>query len=161
MAKVSRFLFNCRVTAKETTWVAPAECLKFSLAMTNNYDQNTKLREFPSGVAAYARFSSNGNWQPVTVKESEVQIVTLEFTDGRVLRSHKDNVRVRAKKLELFFFHVFGVFTQLCGTTEHERHLVIALVKLYLTQDIVCLTYPSLAMVSFRSGDQNMVWGCS
>ncbi len=63
--------------------------------MKNRYDQNTKLRELPSGVAVYARLSSNGNWQPAAVIESEGQIVTLEFTGGRVLRSHKDNVRVR------------------------------------------------------------------
>ncbi len=61
--------------------------------MKTRYDQNTKLRELPSGVAVYARLSRNGNWQPAVVIESEGQIATFEFTDGRVLRSHKDNVR--------------------------------------------------------------------
>ncbi len=60
-------------------------------AMKNRYNQNTKLRKLPSGVAVYTRFSSNENWQPATVIEIEGQIVTLEFTDGRVLRRHKDN----------------------------------------------------------------------
>ncbi len=63
--------------------------------MKNRYDQNTKLRELPSGVTVYARLSSNENRQPAAVIESDGQIVTLEFIDGRVLRSHKDNVRVR------------------------------------------------------------------
>ncbi len=49
------------------------------------------LHRLPSGVAVYIRLSSNENWQPVTVIESEGEIVTLEFTDGRVLRKHKDN----------------------------------------------------------------------
>ncbi len=64
-------------------------------AMKNRYDQNTKLREFPSGVGVYARPSSNENWQPAAIIECESQIVTREFTDGRVMLSHKNNVRVR------------------------------------------------------------------
>ncbi len=64
-------------------------------AMKNRYNQNTKLRELPTGVGVYTRFSSNEYWQPATVIESEGQIVTLEFTDGSVLRRHKDNVRLR------------------------------------------------------------------
>ncbi len=53
--------------------------------MKNRYDQNPKLHELPSEVAVYTRLSSNENWQPAIVIESEGQIVTLEFTDGRVL----------------------------------------------------------------------------
>ncbi len=49
----------------------------------------------PSGVAVYTRLSSNENWQPATVIESEGQIVTHEFTDGRALRRHKNNLRLR------------------------------------------------------------------
>ncbi len=92
MANLSRFLFNYRVTAQETTGVSPAELMfdrrqqtkldllqpniegkvqKRQEAMKNRYNQNTKLRQLPSGVAVYTRLSSNENWQPATVIESK------------------------------------------------------------------------------------------
>ncbi len=63
--------------------------------------KNTKPRELPSGAAVSTRLSSNENWQPATIIESEGQIVTLDFTDGRVLRGHKDNVQLRTDDPEM------------------------------------------------------------
>ncbi len=63
--------------------------------MKDRYDRNTQQREFTIGVSVYTRLSSSGQWQPATGVGNQGQIVALEFPDGRTLRRHKDNVRLR------------------------------------------------------------------
>ncbi len=121
MAKLSRFLLSYRITAKGPTGFPPAELMfgrrlrtrldllqpnieervhSKQAAMKDRYDRNTQQREFTIGVPVYTRLPSSEQWQLATVVGNQGQIVTLEFPDGRALRRHKDNVRLRTMGTE-------------------------------------------------------------
>ncbi len=92
--------------------------------MKNRYE-NKKPRELPGGAAVHKRPSSSENWQPATVIESEGQIGTLEITHGRVLRRHKDNVRLRTDDPETIIDRKTQKIVEQQGLSE-ESEIMIA-----------------------------------
>ncbi|BHF83534.1 hypothetical protein SprV_0902667700 [Sparganum proliferum] len=114
--KLSRFLFNYRITPNESTGASPAELmfkrqLRTRLDLLNpsthdrviakqtkmraRYDANTRPRVVAPNESVYTRLEHETNWCPAVVRTSEGQIVELELEDGRIMRRHLDQVRSR------------------------------------------------------------------
>ena len=118
-ARVSRFLFKYRLTPHSSTGVSPAELmfgrkLKSQLDLIKpdagkeprkaqdhqrkGHDAHAKPRSFVVGEAVCTRNYAHGSrWLAGTVVEIEGPVlVHVKLTDGRILRRHVDQVRLRS-----------------------------------------------------------------
>ena len=116
--KMSRFLFNYRITPQTTTGLSPAELLmkrklktrldllhpdlqgkvqKKQMKMKENHDVQAKSHSFQVGQPVFAKnFSAGSKWIPAIISETTGPVsykVTLQ--DGQLVRRHVDQVRIR------------------------------------------------------------------
>ncbi|XP_016335635.1 uncharacterized protein K02A2.6-like [Sinocyclocheilus anshuiensis] len=116
--RLSRFLFNYRITPHATTGVSPAEMLMarklrstFDLLLPDikakvqqkqqkqreSHDKNAKLRVFTTGDDVLVRNYSYGpKWIPAVIVNSSGPVsYTVAVGSGQILKRHVDQIRIR------------------------------------------------------------------
>ncbi len=119
-SKISRFLFNYRITPHSVTGISPAELLmkrrptsRLDLCFPNVvsvvekkqqqqkevHDTNSRQRTFIEGEEVYVRkFNNSGqdSWREAVVEKITGPVsVQVKLSDGRIWRRHVDHVRRR------------------------------------------------------------------
>lgn len=113
--RLSRFLFNYRITPHATTGVSPAEMLmarklrstfdlllpdikaKVQQKQQESHDKNAKLRVFTTGDDVLVRNYSYGpKWIPAVIVNSSGPVsYTVAVGSGQILKQHVDQIQIR------------------------------------------------------------------